>query len=58
MVHLSVFNHMKNSSRGWIYAFVISLLLAGCNNAEEKTKNPPKRNIVFILADDLGWNQV
>jgi arylsulfatase A-like enzyme len=49
---------MKNRSSVWIYAFVISLLLAGCNNAEEKAKNVPKRNIVFILADDLGWNQV
>ena len=38
------------------YLMVFALTLAGCRGVAEKDGDPP--NIVFILADDLGWNQL
>ena len=38
------------------YLMAFALMLAGCRGVGDKDEGAP--NIVFILADDLGWNQL
>lgn len=48
---------MKISPKSYLKSLLILMtlfLLAGCTQEAE----PEKWNVVFILADDLGWNQV
>lgn len=41
-----------------VTAFVLSLFLANSAHANEGGKTPAPPNIVFILADDLGWADI
>lgn len=50
---------MKQRITILVYVLGASLLITGCRaRAKEQEKKDSRVNIVFILADDLGWNQV
>ena len=42
----------------FLSAMLISAFLASCSLSQEKQKTPEKPNIVFILADDMGYGDL
>ena len=42
----------------WMHTLVAGLLVTTCGTFETQADASPKLNVVFILADDLGWGEV